>query len=159
MNKKFVAILIVFCMLVSSQAAFASITARVKYNYTYPSEKYKIVDGKLTDTWNSKKITSVPGGASREYYAYGACQCSSTLSQNKSFYVHIGIRKSGATSNESTASLYMLVPKNGKSSIEKETGTRKFFFTINDTYMYHVNSNAPSGIKGIYQGGANDRLG
>ena len=129
------------------------------FDYDYPSDKYRIWEGGLNATWNNQRVSNIPGGSTREYYAQGACQCQSTLSQNKSFSVRVGIRRSGASTNLSTASLFMLVPKNGKSAIEKECGSTAFTFSSGAVYEYHVRSYAPNGIKGVYQGGVNDKLG
>lgn len=146
-------------MVTLASTALAGPICLAKYNYTYPSTKYKIVEGSFSGDWNTNTITSVPGGVSRKYYAYGACQCQSTLSVDKSFYVGIGVRRSGDTANLSTATLSMSVPKNGKSAITQINSDTPFYFELNKKFMYHVDSYAPKGIKGVYQGGVNDRLG
>lgn len=157
--KKILALILVFSFILSISSAYATTYGLVKYNYTYPSTKYKICEGRLKDTWNKKTITSIPGGATQEYCAYGACQAQSSLSSATEFNVAIGVRLNGASNNLSTVILTMNVPKNGKSEITEKYGVGKFNFELNKAYVYHVNSYAPDGVKAVYQGGVHDRQG
>ena len=156
MFRKMLALLLVCCSIFVFSTASATTYLKVKYDKTYPDTGYSIVDGSLSAGWNEKTVTNPPS-PQNGFGAYGACQYQSTLSSSKTVTAIISVRKSGSSSNLGSVTIATTVPANGTSSIiENWQGGNGFSLISGVKYKYYVVSNAPSGVRGIYQGGVHD---